>query len=103
MHAPRCRNSHHHSIFCILPPHVLREMARRGNTTQRNIALKTLALDGTHRTQRIVRQLLAVAPHITPAGAAPVVHRSIFNCGNEGPPRVSWFVPRVSRRSAMSP
>lgn len=83
MHAPRYRNSYRHSIFCILPPHVLREMARRGNATQRNVALKTLALDGTHRTQRMVRQLLAVAPHVTPAGVVPVVHRSIFNCDNQ--------------------
>jgi Zn-dependent metalloprotease len=58
-------------------------MARRGNAAQRNVALKTLALDGTHRSQRMVHQLLAVAPHITPVGAALVVHRSIFNCGNE--------------------
>jgi len=58
-------------------------MARRGNIAQRNVALKTLALDGTHRTQRLTRQLLAVPPHQAVSGAAPAVRRSIFNSGNQ--------------------
>jgi Zn-dependent metalloprotease len=61
---------------------MLREMARRGNAAQRNVALKSLALDGTHRTQRLVRQLLASPPHQTVSGAAPAVRRSIFHSGN---------------------
>jgi|SRR5271166_2880182 len=84
MHTDTCGIGHRHSIFCILPPHVLREMARRGSAAQRNAALKTLALDGTHRTQRIMHQLLAAAPRpAAMTGAVPKVRRTIFNCGNE--------------------
>jgi Zn-dependent metalloprotease len=79
----RCPIGDRHSIFCILPPHVLREMARRGTPAQRNTALNTLALDGTHRTQRLVRQLLAAEPHPLVAGAAPAPHRTIYNSGNQ--------------------
>ncbi len=83
MREHKCAIAHRHSIFCILPPYVLYEMARRGNVAQRNVALKTLALDGTHRTQRLVRHLLAVAPHQAVSGAAPAVRRSIFSSGNQ--------------------
>lgn len=83
MRAHQCSIAHRHSIFCILPPYVLHEIARRGSDAQRNVALKTLALDGTHRTQRLVRQLLAVAPHQAVSGVAPAVRRSIFNSGNQ--------------------
>lgn len=83
MHPHRCRTSHRHSIFCILPPHILHEMARRGDAAQRNAALKTLALDSTNRTRRLMRQLLAAAPHMPPSGSPAAVHRSIFNSANE--------------------
>ena len=83
MQADPCGVNHRHSIFCIMPPHVLREMARRGNAAQRNVALKTLALDGTHRTQRIMHSLLATAPRIAITGAAPKVKRTIYNSDNE--------------------
>jgi Zn-dependent metalloprotease len=68
-----------HSILCIIPPHVLHEMARRGNTRQRNAALKTLALDGTHRSRRMTHQLLAGVRRQAIAGAAPAVRRTIFS------------------------
>src|SRR5260370_41467425 len=69
---------HRHSIFCILPPHILREMARHGSAAQRNAALNTLALDATHRTQRVAMQLLAAAPRQVVTAAAPQVHRTIY-------------------------
>ncbi len=83
MHLQPCHARHRHSIFCILPPHVLHEMARRGNAAQRNVALKTLALDSTHRTQRVMFQLLAATPLPAAAGAAPAVHRTIYSSGNQ--------------------
>jgi Zn-dependent metalloprotease len=77
------RESHRHSIFCIVPPHVLREMARNGNAAQRNAALDTLALDGTIRTQRTVLQMMgAVAPRPVLAAAPPQVHRTIYTAKN---------------------
>ncbi len=83
MHTDACGISHRRSIYCILPPHVLREMARRGSAAQRNAALKTLALDSTHRTQRIMHSLLAAAPRIAITGAPPKVKRTIFNSDHE--------------------
>jgi len=78
-----CESRHRHSIFCILPPHVLREMARHGSAAQRNVALNTLALDATHRAQRMTMQLLAAAPRQVVTGAAPQVHRTIYTAGSQ--------------------
>ena len=78
-----CEIRHRHSIFCIVPPHVLREIARRGNAAQRNAALDTLALDTTMRTQRMAFQLLATsAPRPVLTAAAPQVHRTIYTAKN---------------------
>jgi Zn-dependent metalloprotease len=48
-----CQNSpHRHSIFCILPPHILQSIAQRGQARQRARALRTLAADHTFRALR---------------------------------------------------
>src|SRR5262245_55486699 len=79
-----CASGHRHSIFCILPPHILREMARHGNAAQRNAALNTLALDTTHRMQRMTMQLLAgAAPRQVVTGAPPQSRRTIYTAGNQ--------------------
>jgi hypothetical protein len=36
MHAWFCHLGHRHSIFCIVPPHLLHEIARRGSAAQRD-------------------------------------------------------------------
>src|SRR5438445_13680537 len=73
-----CHQTHRHSIFCIVPPHVLRDIARNGSAAQRNAALDTLALDSTMRTQRMDFQLLATAaPPPVLAPAPPQVHQTI--------------------------
>src|SRR5579862_6040068 len=82
MHSHTCPSGHRHSIFCILPPHVLREIARRGSAAQRNAVLDTLALDGTMRAQRMTTQLLAGAPTAAVTGAPAQVHRSIYTAAN---------------------
>jgi hypothetical protein len=46
-------DSNRHSIFCILPPHVLMHLARNGNNDEREFALRTLALDQTVLRSRI--------------------------------------------------
>jgi len=79
---------HRHSIFCIVPPHMLRAIARHGNAAQRNSALDTLALDGTMRIQRLVFQMMGgVAPRPV-LSAAPRK-----SSGQSIPPRT----PRPSR------
>jgi Zn-dependent metalloprotease len=44
-----CRNP----IHCIVPPHILEQVARTGDEQQRNSALNTLALDTALRTARL--------------------------------------------------
>jgi Zn-dependent metalloprotease len=83
MYSHTSHECHRHSIFCIVPPHVLSEIARNGNAAQRNAALDTLALDVTMRSQRMTYQLLAAAvPRPAVAVAAPQVHRTIYTAQN---------------------
>ena len=47
-----CLTPQRHSIFCILPPHVLRSIAEKGTPTQRAAAAMTLTTDATFRALR---------------------------------------------------
>jgi Zn-dependent metalloprotease len=51
----------HSSIFCILPPHILHEIAKRGTGTQRDAVLDTLGRDHSLRFGRASFQLLATS------------------------------------------
>jgi Zn-dependent metalloprotease len=82
MHSHNCHLNHRHSIFCIVPPHVLREIARRGNPAQRDAALDTLALDVTMRTRRLTFQLLAAGPRPVVAAVPAQVHRTIYTAAH---------------------
>ena len=74
MHSHHCGIAHRHSIFCILPPYILREIARNGTAAQRDAALDTLAIDGTFRTQRITQSLLPSAPRSVVMGAPVLIN-----------------------------
>lgn len=74
---------HRHSIFCILPPHILHEMARNGTKDQREAALRTLALDSTARSMRATAQFQASAAQISPVVTAAVPQRTIYDGGHE--------------------
>ncbi len=70
-----------HSIFCILPPHILRQIARRGSESQRNAALDALAVDGTLRTNRLTYHMMmatAVRPLVALLGPAQK-QRTVYN------------------------
>jgi len=56
-----------YAIHCILPPHILRNIAKKGTDKQRDMALRTLALDTTSRTNRVTHALLRSA------GRRPIV------------------------------
>lgn len=43
---------HRHSIFCILPPHMLKEMIAKGSPEQREFALRTMTTSEQFRGQR---------------------------------------------------
>jgi Zn-dependent metalloprotease len=73
----------HHSIFCVLPPYILRQIALNGTPQQRQDALETLAVDNTFRIMRATQGML------TPAGRGPVnltnpgvKHRTIYTTNN---------------------
>ncbi len=68
---------------CIMPPHILREIAQRGNPAQRAAATNTLALDATFRTLRA--SPLAVRPRSTalPAAVPVAKHRTIYTAANQ--------------------
>lgn len=75
---------HRHSIFCVVPPHILHEIARNGTPQERDFALKTLATDGTLRTRRATHQLLSAGrlSFRNLLSTAPVAKfRSIFDAG----------------------
>lgn len=74
-------NNHRHSIFCILPPHVLRNIARNGNKEEREAALNTLGLDGSIRTARLTYSLSGglKVPHPEAAAAPPQEKRSVYD------------------------
>lgn len=43
---------HRHSIFCILPPHMLKEIIHNGSDAQRNFAMRTMETTAQFRGQR---------------------------------------------------
>lgn len=45
-------SSHQHSIFCILPPYMLQELARNGTAAQKEVALRNLTLGEQVREDR---------------------------------------------------
>ncbi|WP_394753845.1 M4 family metallopeptidase [Crenothrix sp.] len=57
-----CQLTHHrHSIFCILPPHMLSSIAKNGSSEQRSAALQTMATDATFRALRMTVQQRGVS------------------------------------------
>ncbi len=74
--------AHRHSIFCILPPYVLDQIAQNGTPQQRDMALRTKAVDGTFRSLRLASQAAKgalPAPHAMAAPVTPTQRRSIYS------------------------
>lgn len=69
-------------VFCILPPHLLRELARNGTPAERDIALATLATDQTARISRVTYEMQAAGarPALMSTGPAEK-HRTIYDGG----------------------
>jgi len=75
--------NHYHSIFCILPPDVLINIAKNGTTEQREAALQALDVDATLRTHRLTFNLLGgPLGRQDVSGAAPKVQRTVYDAGN---------------------
>jgi Zn-dependent metalloprotease len=78
-----CQFHHRHSIFCIVPPHMLRRVAERGTPEQRAVANRSLAIDETLRAMRVARGA-GPSPAAPPSvgEAAAQRQRSIFNANS---------------------
>ena len=64
-----------HSIQCIVPPHMLREIAQRGSLTQREWALRTLTASEQFRGQRqALTEFAALAAPIQAAGKQRIIY-----------------------------
>ena len=72
-----------HPICCILPPHILRSVAEKGNDVQRKLAMDTLSIDNTLRALRatVASVLTGVAARrmaaVTVMAAPPSARRTI--------------------------
>ena len=75
---------HRHSIFCILPPYVLRNIAQNGTPQQRAVAAQTLATDQTFRALRAAQGTATLAARRPPT--LPIEgqkRRTIFDARQE--------------------
>src|SRR5215211_876357 len=72
------------SIFCILPPHILREIAQNGTPQQRRAALHTLTTDQTFRALRAAQPSIAPTARRRPAvlAAEGQKQRTIYDTHN---------------------
>jgi Zn-dependent metalloprotease len=77
-----CQAEHRHSIFCILPPDVLSNIARRGKPEQREAAIDALNLDASLRAQRLTFNFLGgPIGTLDVSGAPPAIRRTIYDAG----------------------
>lgn len=79
-----CTRHHRHSIFCILPPYLLREILANGSKAQKAAASRALGIDTTFRTMRVrleVAQSVA-ARRSRKLALPPSRQRSIYTAGN---------------------
>jgi Zn-dependent metalloprotease len=73
-------NKHRYSIQCILPPHVLVEIAKNGTPEQRQAAIQALDLDSTLRSGRLTFNLMGgPLGRQDVSGAPPKKHRTIYD------------------------
>jgi Zn-dependent metalloprotease len=73
------RAGHRHSIFCILPPHILEHIAKNGDKAQREFAVDTLSTDHTMRQFRSTQAAFVQKRMPMPMSAAPKAQVSIYS------------------------
>jgi Zn-dependent metalloprotease len=77
------RTHHHHPIFCILPPHILREIALNGTAPERVAAMETLATDQTFRTIRAAQPIPAATRRPSVLSVEGEKRRTIYTAQNQ--------------------
>ncbi len=70
----------HHSIFCITPPHMLKEIAQNGTAAQRVTAVQTIIASEQMRGQR--RAMKTMAAFMPKAAASGTKQRTICDAKN---------------------
>jgi Zn-dependent metalloprotease len=80
-----CTAHHRHSIFCILPPYLLHQVAQNGSPAQRAAASSTLASDATFRQLRasLAAQVPLAQRRRRVLGLVPVKQRTIYTADNQ--------------------
>ncbi len=72
-----------HPIQCILPPHIVANLARNGSDAQRALALDHLQIDHSVRTERLTQSLIrgAARPRRVTGGSSPTpsAQRTIYD------------------------
>jgi len=83
------KSTNRHSIFCILPPHILINIAKNAATAeQRAAAVDALSVDHTIRNERQTAALMGrlqvedLSSVSLDATGQPQDHRTIYNCGH---------------------
>lgn len=72
--------SHRHSIFCIIPPHMLKQIAAKGSAEQREVALRTITVSEQFRGQR--RAIKDVLQFAAVAEVGQGKNRSVYDAKN---------------------
>src|SRR5262245_3354452 len=81
-----CNRNHRHSIFCILPPYILRSVMENGTKDQKRAASATLGADTTFRALRAHRAattLLETRRRAVAVLVAPMKRRTIYTAKNK--------------------
>lgn len=67
-----------HSIYCILPPHMLREIVQRGTPAQRAMALRTItAAEQVRAQRRLMREVAGLMKAVSVTGK----QRHVYDAG----------------------
>ena len=67
----------HHPLFCIVPPHMLNEIAKRGSQAQRDFAIRTLRFSEQMRGQRLAVMDMPILIHLPVT--SDVKNRAIYD------------------------
>jgi Zn-dependent metalloprotease len=70
----------HHSIYCILPPHVLKEIAQNGSSAQQEKAMQTIVATEQLRGRR--RGIDSMAAFSAPLPGSSTKNRTIYDAKN---------------------
>jgi Thermolysin metallopeptidase, alpha-helical domain/Thermolysin metallopeptidase, catalytic domain len=75
-------DDHRHSLFCILPPHMLESIAESSDAKARKWAIRTLSADASLRTRRVAVQAAQGVMAAPPPSLIPHKQRLIYDAAH---------------------